>query len=263
MINAFGKLLVLAHTVMSLAALTWGVFVFMQARDFGWAEPARDPLQFGADGTPSKWTRRASQVDKSRVAIESAAAHRDRHYSYVKPAIDKLQSVEPFLADNHLFYVAQLERLKNAESKDPLEIRRLANNGMALEKKIVGKPEFEADAVEGITKSFNQYLKDLGELDKEITSVQADIVKTNKDGLKFVRELTGTGDDGKYIQPGLYELIELEYKAQTRYKEELEDIKPRWSIFVEQARLHMIRRTDLEATLQKLKSATPAPKKKL
>lgn len=272
MINTLGKMLVLMHTVLSLAALTWGVVVIVQGRDFGWAEPAKTPIAFSADGTPTKWVRHASAIDKSRAALEDAAKHRDRLYAAVKPALDDLAEAEPYLADNHLDYLKELNRL--AKGKDPLKdpVRRLDGGGLVLEKKNVGKPAFKDGEVEitladgkvlKIEKTLEAYQEDLKALHTKIEAVQKELAKFNDDTKKFTTELIGTDDDNKQIQPGLYDLIELEYKAQTRYKEELEDIKQPWSTYIEQARQHMFRRTDLEATLQRLKTVMPKVKKKL
>jgi hypothetical protein len=72
--------------------------------------------------------------------------------------------------------------------------------------------------------------------------------------------LTGTDENNKIVEPGLYTLLDLEFKAQTQLRVEIEEIKPYWSKATEQARLFVYRRSDLEATLQKLKAPLP-PKK--
>ncbi len=262
MINTLGKLLVLIHTVLSVAGLTWALVIFVQGRDFGWAEPAKEPIQFSPDGTPTKWIRHASQLDKSRAALEDAATHRDRHYGHVKPAIDSFTAAEPYLAANHLFYLEQRHRLKKGDK--PIEVFRLENGGLKLEAAHVGsKPAFEIKPVEGITKTIEAYEAEWADLQKQIAAVRIEIDKINVDTRTFTTEFTGKDEMNKYLHPGLYDLIDLEYKAQTRYKEELEDVKPRWSVYLEQARQHMIRRTDLETQLQKLKTPPPKEAKKL
>ena len=72
--------------------------------------------------------------------------------------------------------------------------------------------------------------------------------------------MTGTDETNKYVQPGLYQLIDLEFKFQTEIKNEIDDIKPNESKSIEQSRLYQYRRADLEATLQK-SVAPPATKK--
>jgi hypothetical protein len=74
---------------------------------------------------------------------------------------------------------------------------------------------------------------------------------------RFVRELTGTDEGNKFVEPGLYQLLDQEFKAQTQLRVEIEDIKPFWSKANEQARLFVYRRSALEGTLQKLKGAAP------
>ena len=57
------------------------------------------------------------------------------------------------------------------------------------------------------------YQKDLDELFKEIDVLDKDIKKVVEATKLFTTQLTGTDDENKYIQPGLYQLVDLEYKA--------------------------------------------------
>ncbi len=262
MINGLGKFLVLIHATLSVAGMMWAIMTVLQARDFGWKEPYREVTERTKDGNEKTVVRYASAYDKSEAALIAAAKTRDNTYVYVKPAIDSLQATMPSLPENHLFYRSEIDKLKN--SADPIAPRRLLKGGVdVLDKKLVGKPVFEAEdqAVRGITQSYKVYEKEYEKLLKEIKDVDAEIRDIVNKTKKITMEMTGTDDDNKYVKPGLYQLTDLEFKAQALLKTEVDDIKPGWSKAVEQARLFQYRRVDLEATLEKLKAQAP-PKKK-
>lgn len=200
--------------------------------------------------------RYASEYDRSHAAVMVAAAARDRAYANVKPAIDALRTTEPYLSSNHLFYVAEFERLQR--SPDPkIEVFRFQRSGTVLDTEL-GKPVFEPNAVDNVSKSYRLYTGDLKELYKQIDDVDQDIRKIASDTKKITHELTGTDEANKYVKPGLYQLTDGEFKAMSKIKVAIDDIKPHWSKAVEQARLFKFRRDALEATLEKLQGA---PKK--
>ena len=155
MINKLAKSLVLVHTVFSLAGLAYGIFVFLQAKDFGRAEPSKEVLEYNADGTAKSSVRHASAYDKSAAAYSVAVASRDRTYAQVKPALDLLARTEPFLPENHLFFVAELDRLKKATDK--IEVKRLMDGGVSLDAKDFGKPVLDDEALANVTKSRAEY----------------------------------------------------------------------------------------------------------
>jgi hypothetical protein len=254
MINSFGKLLVLIHTVFSIAAMAYATLLIIQPRDLGWKQPAKDP-------TVSKPARRASEIDRSIAAVKEAHATRDLTYFHVKPAIDSIRDAQPYLYNNHIFYVAEIKRLRTATEK--IKVQRLKNGGFELEKKDVGKPAVDDAVLADITQSNDEYEKDLKKLQAEQKVLETEVQKIVSETKRFTNELTGTDDANMYVQPGLYTLIELEYKAQTQLKEESKEIRPYWSEAIEQSRLFTFRRADLEATLQKLKGPTPKGQKKL
>ncbi|MSU79303.1 MAG: hypothetical protein EXS16_14575 [Gemmataceae bacterium] len=263
MINHLGKFLVLIHVTMSVAGMMWAIMTVLQARDYGWAEPYREVTERTKDGGEKSAVRYASVYDKSEAAVVAAARMRDHNYIYVKPAIDALQATMPHLPNNHLHYRQELEKLKTGEG--PLVVRRLAKGGVdTLDKAIVGKPvlEDEDQAIKSITQSYKTYEKDYQKLFKEIDAVDAEVRDIVTKTKQITMEMTGTDDTNKYIKPGLYQLTDLEFKAQGLIKTEVDDIKPNWSKAVEQARLFQYRRVDLEASLEKLKTQPPAPKKK-
>jgi hypothetical protein len=257
MINKLAKMLVLLHTAFSLGALAVAIVIFVQAKDLGWKEPAKEIVEWNMpDVTPKASVRHASLYDKSVAAYTVAVDSRNRTYSYVQPALDKLRETEPHLPDNHLYYVAKLKQLRDATDK--IEVRHLKVDLPTLE-----KPAYEDAALENIVKSRSEYKKDLEELHKKIEELDREIKKVVVSTKIFTTQLTGTDDDNKYIQPGLYQLVDLEYKAQTQLKVEIEQIKPLWSQAIEKAGGYRYRRADLEATLSKLKGPAPKDAKKL
>lgn len=259
MINTLAKTLVLLHTIFSLSALTWALVIFLQAKDLGWKEPAKEVTEYNMpDGTPKTSVRHASSYDKSVAAYKVALDSRDRSYTYVQPAIDLLRKTEPNLPNNHLYYVAKLKELRDETAK--IEVKHLKDGGTKLDLPTFGKPVFEDAALDNIVKSSAEYKKDLAERYKEIDVLDKEIKKIVESTKLFTTQLTGTDNDNKYIQPGLYQLVDLEYKAQTQLKIEIEEIKPHWSAAIEKAGMYRYRRGDLEATLKKLEGPMPAPK---
>ncbi len=263
MINNLGKFLVLIHATCSIAGMMWAIMMVLQARDFGWKDPYREVTERTKDGAEKSVVRHASVYDKSEAAAVAAARMRDHTYIYVKPAIDSLQSTMPYLPNNHLFYRQEIERLKSGEGQHTP--RRLLKGGVdILDKAVVGKPVFEDEdqAVKSISQSYKTYEKEYRKLVKEIEMVDLEIREIVTKTKQITEEMTGTNDKNEYVKPGLYQLTDLEFKAQGLIKTEVDAIKPSWSKAVEQARLFQYRRIDLEATLEKLKAQTPAPPKK-
>ena len=260
MMNFLGKAMVLFHTFFSIIAVTYALWLFMRGRDIGYGEPRREAISWTADGTADKWVRHASEVDKSSAALVHAAENRDRAYVFVKPALERIRETEPHLPYNHLHYTTLLNRLRN--STEEIKVPRHKDLGLEITKPIVGKPIPAENAVEGVTKSFRAYEADLKELNEEIGKIDQECAAKVKAIKQFVRDLTGTDENNKVVEPGLYTLQDLEFKAQSQLRVEIEQIKPYWSKATEQARLFVYRRSDLEATLEKLKAPMPKIEKK-
>jgi hypothetical protein len=204
--------------------------------------------------------RHASIYDKSQAALTEAAKTRDLAYSYVKPALASLRTTEPILADNHLHYTAELKKLR--EGPDPIVVKRLEAAGTVLEgNNPLGKPLTDAAPVKGfnVTKSIVGYSADLKELMNQIDGVEVKIREKINQTKAFTGKLTGTDETNKYEQPGLYQLIDLEYKAQQDIKKEIATVTRPKEKAMEDARLYRIRRIDLQETLDHLKSLA-APK---
>jgi hypothetical protein len=277
-VNKFGKALVFFHAIFSLAAVTFAVMLFVRDKDFGRIEPSLKPSEYSSDGSVKTSVRIASEYDKSLAAFTQAKAARDRTWIHVQPAIDSLRNAEPYLYTNHLHYLAELRQLRGAPglfSRIPqhtLEIKRLQDGGFTLEAPKVGKPALEAKGLDNLTKSRRAYeavLKDppAGMFSGPSRGLLIDIARIDRETQKivmatkhFTTELTGTDDANNYVSPGMYELVDLEFKAQTQFRAEIDDIKPHWSKAIEQSNLHKLRRDDLQKTLDGLKEAIGTPK---
>jgi hypothetical protein len=214
----------------------------------------------------------ASDYDISRAVVVEAGKNRDRLYAVVKPEIDSIRANEQYLGTNHLFYQAELRRLR--EATDDIEVRRLLKPGVEFEIKEndLSKPAIDANVLAAVNKSYKSYQQELWNLmghvdDKGTVLIVGDIDKIEKkireladETKKITFELTGIDEaNNKSVQPGLYQLTDREFKYQGKIKKEIELIKPEWSKSIEQARLFQFRRADLEATLKKLKSDLPPP----
>ncbi|HZZ81178.1 MAG TPA: hypothetical protein VFE62_21930 [Gemmataceae bacterium] len=253
MMNFIAKGLVLFHTVISILAMTWAVTYVLVGRDFGWAEPRQEATEYDGEGNAKAFVRYASEIDKSQVALLEAKENRDLTYVYVKPAIDQFREAEPYLANNHLHYRAEMERLDKATG--PLKVKDFKDGGNTLDTPTskLGKPALEDKDLDDIKKSYESYGNDMKSLYKDIAEVENDLNKISVASKKIVADLTGTDEANKYVQPGLYDLVDLEFKAQTKLKQEIDDIKPYWSRAIQNAQLYRSQRDQLENTLKKLK----------
>jgi hypothetical protein len=262
MSNNFGKGLVLIHTMLSVAALLWAFMLFFQGRDLGYAEPRQVVTEYDGQGNPkpNSIVRFASEFDKSTAALVAAKNTRDQLYVHVQPALDKLRKTEPYLPNNHLAYQRALKQMR--ESPDKIEVKRLKEGGLFLEidHGDLGQPVPEDKAVDGVSKSYKVYAAELKDLQDKVQEVEKEIRVVVGDIKTFTAELTGTDETNKYVHPGLYQMTDMEFKAQGQLKIEIDEIKPHWSKAIEQARLYKFRRSDLEATLLKLQAVAPAPK---
>jgi hypothetical protein len=262
MVNVLAKSLVLVHTILSVAAMSWAIMLFLDAKDFGWKEPNKEVLVYDAEGNPKESVRHASAIDKSQAALIESKNSRDLTYAYVKPALDQIRGNEAYLANNHLHYRAELKRLQYAPGE--LEVKKFQEGGLILDtpNSNLGKPTQEEKPLANIKKSYQAYGDDLTRILKEEHDVDAEIQSDTLKTKALVAKMTGTDETNKYVQPGLYQLTDLEFKAQTQLKISISDIKPRWSQAIENARLYQSQRNGLEQTLEKLKKkpAPPTPK---
>jgi hypothetical protein len=256
--NLLGKTLVLLHAILSISAMTWAILLALQARDFGWMEPYREVVEWTKDGNEKTAVRYASEYDKSTATATRAARNRDLAFVFVKPALDTLRETEPHLAANHLYFTAKLAELKDANV--PIQVKRLANAGLKVDTPL-SKPDFDA-AVEGVDQSLATYSSQRKKLLEDIDKVESEVRTIATKTKKITGDLTGTDDGNKYVQPGLYQLTDLEYKTQVQLKVEIDQLKPHWSEAIEHARLYRDRYDGLLATLKKLQAVAPKDDKK-
>ena len=272
MINAFAKLLVLVHAILSVAGMGVAMMLVFSSRDLGRTEPVLVIHEYHPDNKPKTVELQASDYDISRAVVVEAGKNRDRMYAVVKPEIDSIRANEQYQSTNHLFYQAEMRRLR--ESSDEIQVRRLLKLGVEFEIKgnDLSRPAIDANVVANLTKSYKAYQQELWNLmghvdDKgkplivgEIDKVEVKIRELANETKKVTSELTGTDEANKVVHPGLYHLTDREFKYQEQIKKEIDEIKPEWSKAIEQARLFQFRRADLEATLTKLKGELPPPK---
>jgi DNA-binding XRE family transcriptional regulator len=258
MTNNIGKGLVLLHTVFSIGAMTWAIALVLQGKDFGWLEPASEVVEYNKDGSEKTSWRRASELDKSQAALVMAAHYRDLAYLEVKPSIDAMLETEPYLAANHLQFVAKQKELRQAEGK--LEIKRLKDAGLVVPTPL-SPPEFGA-VVDMVDKSLRTYEQESKQLRDDKAKIGEEIRGIQTKTKEITAQLTGTDEKNKYVQPGLYQLVDLEYQAQVQIKIETEQIKPQWSKAIEQAKLFRIRYDDLQSTMQRLEAPALKSNKK-
>ncbi len=114
MMNVMAKSLVLLHATVSVMCMTWAMLIVLQGRDFGWVDPAKDVLSRKPDGTVDKAVRHASEYDKSIAAVTVVVKTRDMTMVHVQPAVDALRATEPYLPDNRLFFLSEIDRLQSS-----------------------------------------------------------------------------------------------------------------------------------------------------
>jgi hypothetical protein len=242
MINLLGKSLVLVHTFLALALLGWALAVFFQFNDYGWAVPRKDILD---KSIPSEY-------DKTLATLNEAVRGRDLMLAPIDPARKALAEAEGYFPKNHLYYVAELKRLRS--SPDPIEVKEIKIGGTPLDtpKKPLGKPVLD-EPVEGVTKSYTAYLADLKKVHEDIDQEEKAVREITEKTKEITYTLTGKDDAGEQVRPGLYDLIDREYKTQVANKAEREYLQPMWAQKINEARDLNQRRANLEATLKKVR----------
>lgn len=241
--NRIGKGLVLVNTAASIVALAWAVGLYFQFTNWGWKE-AR---------VKEGW-RIPSEYDKRAAAFKEGVKARDIALTGLMPARAALRDAEDHFAQNHLFYIADLTRLRSAA--EPIEAKYIENNGQIVldtPGKETGKPVLK-DKVEGIAKSFDAYLTDLKKLhddiDKQIMEIRDWTAKERE--VTFI--LNGKDDLGKVQKNtvGIYSLLDAEKKAQDAARAEKEYLQPIWARARQEAELLVERRQSLQETLDRL-----------
>src|SRR5204862_250378 len=103
--------LVFVHTALSLLVLTAAAGIYFQFIDWGWKE-ARKQVD----------VRIASEYDKRLAAYNQVALAANLAKSNLPPAQAALAAAQKSFADNHLFYVSELQRLRS-EPGDKIAVK--------------------------------------------------------------------------------------------------------------------------------------------
>jgi hypothetical protein len=259
MMNSIGKGLVLIYTMFSIMGLMLAIVIYFEFIDWGRAEPRvlRGEPTKGSSG--SNDMRIASEYEKSKVMFDYALSGRNLVVPPMAPAEQGLHEAEQRFAQNHLYYVAELKKLR--EDPGIIEVKALPAEGIPTDTpgKAIGKPipSVKIAELDRSLKTYNEILKMEQDKIKPIEDAiynptDGGITKKNSD-LSFV--LTGKDDTGKKKQHGLFDLIDLEFNTRQRLLEEFAYVQPEWASVVEEARRFSARRVSLEATLSGLEKA--------
>ncbi|MCI0380476.1 MAG: hypothetical protein L0215_23060 [Gemmataceae bacterium] len=247
MTNNLGKGLVLAHAAFSLLALAGAIGIYFQFVDWGWREP-----RLGANALDLT-QRIPSEFDKRSAAHKQALAARDVVMAHVQPAQTSLNDAQFRFPSNHLFYNAELARLRG-EPK-PIEIREVLfkDGQLALDTpgRNTGRPVF-GEKVAGLDKSYAGYRADLKKVNAEINAMVKEVRKATEATREITFRLNGKDDAGKEVQSGLYTLLESEKKAQDLWRSEKDYLQPIWARTLEEAELLTERRARLQRTLDRI-----------
>jgi hypothetical protein len=250
---------VLVYSVFCLAGLVLGLLVFFEFVDWGRAEPRVLPGESTKSGSNDQ--RIASEYDKSTVIYKNALDGRDLVFPTIKPAEDSLREIDMYFGKNHLFYAAELKKLR--EGDGPIDVKAIPAEGIPSDKpgKPYGKPVPE-QAVEGLSKSLTAYTAELKELlkkDGPVAKIEEAIGKLAEENETISYQLTGK-KDGKKKNHGIYDLVEEEFQMQQLHKSERDYLQPQWAATVEEARRFSLRYDSLQATLDGLEKVLKARK---
>jgi uncharacterized coiled-coil protein SlyX len=259
--NILGRILVLIFTLFSLLGLMLAIIIYYEFIDWGRAEPRSVRGEITKGGT-SNDVRVPSQYDTSVVIFNDAVAGRNLIVPGVAPAEESLREIEPRFPQNHLFYVAELNKLRSDDG--PVDVKTIKADGIPTDTpgKPFGKPIPE-EKVDGLNKSLAGYKKELDEEMAKLKGLQDKITDWAKQDAEITLTLTGKDETGKKDRHGLYELVAQEFAMQQQHKKEREYLLPLWATEVEKARRFGARRGDLEATLAGLERALKEQQKKL
>jgi hypothetical protein len=257
MFNFIGKGLVLVHTLLCLAGLVLAILVYYEFVDWGRSEPRvvrGEPAKAGSNDQ-----RIASEYDRSVALFNDAVAGRNLVIPPIAPAEESLREAASRFGPNHLFYVAELRKLR--EGDDPIEVKAIPADGIPTDTpgKAIGKPIPDVK-VDGLEKSLAKYEAERKSEMAKLEKLEKGIEELAKADEKISYELTGK-EPGKKDTHGLYQLIDQEFQTQQRLKEEREYLQPFHATTVEEARRFGMRRTSLEATLAGLEKALKARQK--
>jgi hypothetical protein len=260
-IYTIGRFLVLINTFLALLGLGLALVIYFDFVDWGRSTPRSvrgEPVKAGAGND----LRIASEYDKSKVLFDHAVKGRDlaiggQGEPPLANAENSLGDARIRMAQNHLFYAAQLKSLRSGNGN--IEVKAMPPEGMPTDTpgKATGKavPSVKLDGLNRSIVAYTEELKnDMAKLDPLQKKVR-DLAEANS---KVSYQLTGKDDAGKRVTHGIIELVDQEYAMQQRLLQEREQLQPYWASTIEEARRYGARRSSLEGTLTGLKDALKA-----
>jgi hypothetical protein len=251
MMNNLGKSLVLVNLALSVLGLGWAVAVFLSPVDWGRSEARKT---WSNERQPARIDERLALLKHVRTQVKPAVER-------VNQAQARLTAAETFFGYNHLYYVAELNRLQSGKGEVKARAILIGPDGGPLltAGQPYGLPRMDDKAtVPGIEKSYEAYQADYEARMARINALIRDMLdeKTGKGWLakqeRITRQLTGEREGDKLITPGLYDLQEEEAQIQKRLREEMAALQPQWVRELYNAQLLRTRRLGLEKRLREL-----------
>jgi hypothetical protein len=222
MFNTIARFLILVYTALSIMVLGWALATFLKLDDYGWIEPLK------VWETKDTGTRVASDLDKRTMALIDQMRTRERSLPAIQPALDTLTETMDRFPKNHLFYVAELEKLKSAsEPIEPKAIKWVKGEIVTdTPGKAIGRPVLEGD-IPDVKKSLKTAMEDKKKVDDDIEKLTPEIEALVKQVDAVTISLYGTKDDkGVTDVIGLYEVLDKEKEHQDKITAEKEYITP-------------------------------------
>ena len=251
MFNLIARLLVLVYTAASVLVLGWALATFLKLDDYGWIEPLK------VWETKDTGYRVASHLDKATAALYDQMRTRERSLPAIEPALTTLNETMDRFPKNHLFYMAELDKLRNAEGAiDPKAIKW--DKGAIVTDtpgKAIGRPVLEGD-IPDVKKSLKAALEEQKKVNDDIEKITPE----NKELVRQVDEVTislfGSKDDkGKSVDIGLYEVLEKEKEHQDKISAEKVDITPIYTDAERRLESFLDRLRSMQRTLDSIPTA--------
>jgi hypothetical protein len=249
-----GKSLVFTILVLSLALCTYAAIVFASPVDLGRTPPKGAPQQ-GAEAVKSQLAQRQEALRELDRVVDEAR----------KPwtsARRELAQVEARIADNQVWYADRLKRIKAGDDFKIYDLKKDANGRYLLDfpETGAGRPVFDQAQKEIATKTYHNYMDQLGKLLGVMTKTQSDIQKTIGEEKVLTIELNGVTVMDKKVRKGLYDLIDVEVAVRQRAGEELEELKPKFYQQLVDSQLLLDRQQSLRLRIRELQGRKVARK---
>jgi hypothetical protein len=222
MFNTIARFLILVYTACSILVLGWALATFLRLDDYGWIEPLK------VWESKDAGYRVASDLDKRTAALIDQMRTRERSLPAIQPALDGLTETMDRFPKNHLFYVAELEKLKSSTDPiDPKAIKRDKGDIVTdTPGKTIGRPVLEGD-IPDVKKSLKTAMEDKKKVDEDVEKITPEIAALVKQVDEVTISIYGTKDDkGNTDVIGLNEVLDKEKEHQDKITAEKEYITP-------------------------------------